>query len=390
MNTTTKVDPMSTLNDSFTELFGHSADACFAAPGRVNLIGEHTDYNEGFVLPFAIDRVANIALALRPAEAPRMLRMASTLGGPMAEADLGNLLAEDVTPWARYVAGVFWAFEKRRFTLPGAEILLDSTVPMGAGLSSSAAIECAVALALNEQLRLGLSREDLVLLCQDAENNFVGAPTGILDQSASLLSTADHALFLDCRTRESQQVNLPLEESGLQILVIDTRVSHSHDSGGYKELVAACTLGAKELGVNALRDVSPGRLPEARDMLHPDIFRRVRHIVTENQRVLDTIALLESEGPGSIGGLLLESHASMRDDFGISSVELDLAVDAAVAAGALGARMTGGGFGGSAIALVNASTAPAVSEHVLKEFAAAGFTTPEIFTVVPGPGARRL
>lgn len=385
-----KVDPMSTLNDSFAELFGHRADATFAAPGRVNLIGEHTDYNEGFVLPFAIDKVASIALSLLPAEAPRLVRMASTLGGTVVEADLDRLVAEEVTPWARYIAGVFWAFEQRGFTLPGADILLDSTVPVGAGLSSSAAIECAVALALNEQLRLGLTRMELVLLCQDAENNFVGAPTGILDQSASLLSTADHALFLDCRTREFKQANLPLAEAGLQILVIDTRVSHSHDSGGYKELVTACTQGAAELGVVALRDVAPGRLPEAKETLHPDIYRRVRHIVTENQRVLDTIELLEAEGPASIGDLLVQSHISMRDDFGISSVELDLAVDAAVAAGALGARMTGGGFGGSAIALVKASTAHAVSERILEEFSGAGFVTPEIFTVVPGPGARRL
>ena len=247
-----------------------------------------------------------------------------------------------------------------------------------------------MALALNEMLRLGLSREELVLLCQNAENNFVGAPTGTLDQSASLLSTADHALFLDCRTRESRQVNLPLEAEDLQILVIDTRVSHAHDSGGYKELVEACTRGARELGVPALRDVGPERLPEAKQLLHPDIYRRVRHIVTENQRVLDTIEQLDASGPAAIGDLLLASHASMRDDFGISCEELDLAVDAAMAAGALGARMTGGGFGGSAIALVESSQAQAVSERVLKDFAEAGYTTPEIFAVVPGPGAQRL
>ncbi|MGL3805279.1 galactokinase [Paeniglutamicibacter sp. R2-26] len=390
MSTPTKAEAMGTLTASFTELFGHAPDAHFAAPGRVNLIGEHTDYNDGYVLPFAIDREARVAVRIRPAGEPRLLRVASTRGGDLVEADLGALAARDTTPWARYVAGVFWAYGRRGFTLPGAEILLDSSVPIGAGLSSSAAIECAVALALNDLLDLGLGRQELVLLCQDAENNFVGAPTGILDQSASLLSTAEHALFLDCRTRASRQVELPLEAAGLRILVIDTRVSHAHDSGGYKELVEACTRGARELGVPALRDVPPERLPEARQTLHPGIYRRVRHIVTENRRVLDTVARLEAHGPAEIGDLLLESHASMRDDFGISSEELDLAVDAAMAAGALGARMTGGGFGGSAIALVEASRVDAVSERVLSDFAAAGHATPDLFTVAPGPGARRL
>ncbi|MBV1778084.1 galactokinase [Paeniglutamicibacter sp. ABSL32-1] len=381
---------MTTLADAFTALYGNAPEACFAAPGRVNLIGEHTDYNEGFVLPFAIDKVAGIGLRIRPRESGRLLRIASTRGGQVVEAQANGLVPSMVAPWARYVAGVFWAMEQRGFALPGADILLDSTVPVGAGLSSSAAIECAVALGLNEHLGLGLSREELVLICQLAENEFVGAPTGILDQSASLLSTPDHALFLDCRTRDARQVDLPLAASGLQVLVIDTRVSHSHDSGGYRELVLACTRGARELGVAALRDVGTERLDEARETLAPEIYRRVKHIVTENQRVLDTVELLESRGPAAIGGLLLASHASMRDDFGISCVELDLAVDTSMAAGAIGARMTGGGFGGSAIALIEASHAEGVSAAVRRAFAEAGYITPEIFSVVPGPGARRL
>lgn len=390
MQTNVKNESMAALQKSFLGLYGASPDACFAAPGRVNLIGEHTDYNHGYVLPFAIDRVATIALRIHSPATPRLLRVATSQGGPVIEVELSGMSPSAVKPWCRYVAGIFWALEQHGFIVPGADILLDSNVPIGAGLSSSAAIECAVALGLNEYLDLGISREDLVLICQQAENEFVGAPTGMLDQSASLLSTPEHALFLDCRTREAHQVGLPLAAAGLQVLVIDTRVSHAHDSGGYKELVRACTQGAQELGVSALRDVPVERLDEAKDTLEPEIFRRVKHIVTENQRVLDTVEALTSQGPAAIGELLSASHASMRDDFGISCAELDLAVGTALKAGALGARMTGGGFGGSAIALVEASRAANVSAAVLEAFASAGYITPEIFSVVPGPGARNL
>lgn len=383
-------DAVTSLAGTFAALYGAAPDAYFAAPGRVNLIGEHTDYNEGFVLPFAIDRVATIAIKLQETGGVRRLRVASTQGGPVVEATLDGLVPESVAPWARYVAGVFWALEQQGLPMPGADVLLDSSVPIGAGLSSSAAIECAVGLALNTQLGLGLSREELVLICQRAENDFVGAPTGILDQSASLLGTAEHALFLDCRSREAVHVQLPLEAAGLALLVIDTRVSHAHDSGGYKELVAACTRGAQELGVSALRDVGIERLVEAQQVLAPQIYRRVKHIVTENQRVLDTVELLGARGPAAIGPLLMASHVSMRDDFGISCDELDLAVDTAMAAGALGARMTGGGFGGSAIALIPAVRADDVSAAVREAFARANYLAPEIFSVIPGAGARQL
>ena len=225
-------------------------------------------------------------------------------------------------------------------------------MPSGAGLSSSAAIECAVATAFNELESAGLSPNELVLVGQRAENEVVGAPTGILDQSASLLSTDGHAVFLDCRTQESTLVPLDLAAAGLLILVVDTKVSHAHATGGYAARRASCELGAEVLGVAALRDVAAADLPEAAGLLDEETFRRVRHIVTENQRVLDTVAVLDDAGPAAIGALLTASHASMRDDFEISCPELDLAVDTALAHGALGARMTGGGFGGSAIALI--------------------------------------
>lgn len=388
------------LSAAFSTLFGGRPDGVWAAPGRVNLMGEHTDYNEGFVLPFALENSARVAVTLRPT-GPARLRAASlqgadpagtgqaALAGEIAEVDLTDLHPAGVAPWARYLAGVMWALQQRGHPVPGLDILLDSDVPSGAGLSSSAAIECAVALALDELLEIGIEREELVLVCQQAENDFVGAPTGILDQSASLLGTSGHALFLDCRSRVSRQVPLDLVAESLVLLVIDTRVVHAHESGGYKDLVAACARGAAGLGVAALRDVGPERLPEAAEVLDAPTFSRVRHIVTENQRVLETVAALEAEGPRTIGALLNASHASMRDDFGISCVELDAAVEAAQQAGALGARMTGGGFGGSAIALVDAAAAQTVGDAVRERFAADGYGSPEIFAVLPGAGARR-
>ena len=225
---------------------------------------------------------------------------------------------------------------------------------------------------------------------QRAENEVVGAPTGILDQSASLLSTDGHAVFLDCRTQKSTLVPLDLAAAGLLILVIDTKVTHAHATGGYAARRASCELGAEVLGVPSLRDLDAAGLPEAAGLLDAETFRRVRHIVTENQRVLDTVAVLGDAGPAAIGALLTASHVSMRDDFEISCPELDLAVDTALAHGALGARMTGGGFGGSAIALIPAAVEPAVRAAVKQAFADAGFQAPDIFAVSPAPGARRV
>ena len=330
-------------------VFGTAPDGVWQAPGRVNLIGEHTDYNEGFVLPFAIDRTARVAVRLRPDSAIRLL---STFGNQgLTTADAGSLDRGTAKGWTKYPLGVVWALQQRGFPVPGLDLLLDSDVPRGAGLSSSHAIECAVISALNELTAAGLDDRDMVLATQRAENDFVGAPTGIMDQSASLRGAAGHALFLDCRDQSSRLVPFDAEAAGLVLLVIDTKVSHSHAGGGYASRRASCELGAEVLGVKALRDVGLDDLEEASGLLDPETFRRVRHVVTENDRVLQVVGLLDSAGPAAIGPLLDASHASMRDDFEISCPELDLAVETARAAGAVGARMTGGGFGGSAIAL---------------------------------------
>ena len=372
---------------NFETTFGTAPDGVWAAPGRVNLIGEHTDYNEGFVLPFAIDRAAAVAIRRRHDNTARLISSYGDQG--MVTIDLDKLSHNTMKGWTAYPLGVVWVMRQMGIAIGGFDLYLHSTVPSGAGLSSSAAIECAVATAFNELESAGLGLNELVLVGQRAENEVVGAPTGILDQSASLLSTDGHAVFLDCRTQESRLVPLDLAAAGLLILVVDTKVTHAHATGGYAARRASCELGAQVLGVAALRDVAADELPEAAGLLDGETFRRVRHIVTENQRVLDTVGVLDDAGPAAIGALLTASHVSMRDDFEISCPELDLAVDTALGRGALGARMTGGGFGGSAIALIPAADEAAVGAAVVQAFADAGFRAPDIFAVSPAPGARR-
>ncbi|MDI9891232.1 galactokinase [Microbacterium sp. IEGM 1404] len=367
------------------------AAGVWSAPGRANLIGEHTDYNEGFVLPFAIAQRTAAAVALRDDD---VIRVRSTFSADAVEVSLADLdarIAAGGLDWAGYPLGVAWAL---RAAAPdaaarGVDIALASEVPVGAGLSSSAAIEGAVASALNDVWGAGLDKVALARVGRTAENDAVGAPTGIMDQMASMLGEADAATFLDCRTLETRPVALGFAEAGLAILVVDTLVEHAHSSGGYRERRASCEKGAAAFGVPALRDLTVDDLPRAAEILDDVTFRRVRHIVTENQRVLDTVTALDADGPRAIGDLLTASHASMRDDFEISVPELDLAVETALAAGALGARMTGGGFGGAAIALIPTELVPAATEAVHAAFAASGFRAPNVFTVTPSEGARR-
>jgi galactokinase len=378
----------------FEAVFGRAPDGLWSAPGRVNLIGEHTDYNFGFVLPFAIDRRTLVALGVRE---DRVLRIASTFADEAVEIALDELQESELASgalggWSAYPLGVAWALGQAGADLtavPGLDLFIDSDVPVGAGLSSSAAIECAIALALNDVWQLGLDRPALARVGQHAENVAVGAPTGIMDQSASLLGAADHAVFLDCRSLESELVPLGLAEAGLAILVIDTGVTHAHASGGYGERRASCEQGAAALGVSSLRALTLDDLPRAQRELDPVVFRRVRHVVTENQRVIDTVAVLRAEGARGIGELLDASHRSMRDDFEISVPELDLAVETAVAAGALGARMTGGGFGGAAIALVRLDDLSRVQVAVDNAFGEHGYGQPDTFLVTASDGATR-
>ena len=371
----------------FVEVYGAQPSGIWSAPGRVNLIGEHTDYNLGFVLPFAINRRTVVALGIRD---DGMIGVASAYADAIAEIAIADLAPEKLRGWAAYPLGVAWAMGQHGADLsavPGVNLYVESTVPVGAGLSSSAAIESAVAIALNDVWQLGFDRKTLAAVGQLAENKAVGAPTGIMDQSASLLGKRDHAVFLDCRSLESHLVQLGFSEAGLELLIIDTGVKHSHATGGYRERRASCEAGARALEVDSLRDLTVADLPRARNLLDDVTYRRVRHVITENQRVLDTVDRLRTEGPLAIGELLDASHVSMRDDFEISVPELDLAVETAQANGAIGARMTGGGFGGAAIALVPSSGVSRIQVAVDGAFAEHGYAQPTMFTVTAADGA---
>ncbi|MFR9795954.1 galactokinase [Streptomyces sp. MS06] len=376
--------------ERFGELYGSGPEGVWAAPGRVNLIGEHTDYNDGFVMPFALPHTAVAAVSRRK---DGLLRLHSAdVEGGVARIRLDEAVPESDRDWTAYPAGVAWALRAAGHDVTGADVHLESTVPAGAGLSSSAALEVVVALALNDLFGLGLSGSGLARLCRHAENAYVGAPVGIMDQTASACCRAGHALFLDTRDLSRQQIPFDLAAEGLRLLVVDTRVQHSHSGGEYGKRRAGCERAAALLGVDALRDVAHGELDVALDRLggEEELRRLVRHVVTENHRVEQVAELLDSGGTRAIGPVLVEGHASLRDDFRISCAELDLVVDTALAAGALGARMTGGGFGGSAIVLVEVGDVAAVTRAVEEAFTAASFRAPRVCEAVPSAGAVRL
>lgn len=376
-----------TVRSGFAELFGYEPTGVWSAPGRVNLIGEHTDYNEGFVFPFAINRRTFAAVALRT---DGIARVASSFTDQVVDIPVSEISRESVSGWSAYPLGVVWALKQiGNANQTGFDIYLESDVPVGAGLSSSAAIECAVAIALNELWSVGLDRRTLARVCQLAENEIVGAPTGIMDQSASLLGELDHGVFLDCQDLSAQVIDLGFAREGLELLIIDTKVEHRHADGGYGSRRAACEAGAAALGVSSLRGATVADLDRAKALLDDVTFRRVRHVITENDRVGETVRVLREAGPRAIGDLMYASHVSMRDDFEISVDELDTAVETSLRHGAVGARMTGGGFGGAAIALAPLEKVSEISRSVTAEFEALGYAKPDIFVVSAAPGAHR-
>jgi galactokinase len=373
----------------FEETFGGKPDGYWWAPGRVNLIGEHTDYNDGYVLPLALPQ--GIIAAARLSRAPTLrVRSRQERGG--AEIPLAAITPQSVDGWFAYIAGVAWAFRQSGHDIPGLEMVIDSNLPTGAGLSSSAALECAVAMAWNDLSPLDLSRHELAAIARRSENEVVGAPTGIMDQIASLYGRNNRLVFLDTRSMVVSHVPFDLSTAGLALLVIDSRTPHALVDSEYAERRKTCALAAKQLCVPALRDIPFENLDNALAGLSDELMRRrVRHVVTEDQRVLDTVARLETgHDPRQIGPILAASHISMRDDFNITVPQVDVAVVAALDAGAFGARMTGGGFGGSVVALVDADQTTGVFHAVQVAYAAAGYLAPVGFTATPSTGAHRL
>jgi galactokinase len=374
--------------DSFRDAFGRAPAGVWSAPGRVNLMGEHTDYNGGYVLPFAINLRTYAAVSRRDDGLVSVQSLQKP--GEVVESAVHDLSPDTDTGWAGYALGVLWALAGAGHDVGGLDIVLDGQVPSGSGLSSSAALECAVGLAAVELYDIDIALDELARIAQYAENNFVGVPCGLMDQMAACVCRADHALFFDVRDDVREQEPFAPQDDGLTVLVIDTRAVHAHAGGGYADRRQSCEEAARQLGVAYLRDVPMSSLEDALARLDSDILRRrARHIITENDRVLRTVELLSSGRVREIGPILTESHASMRDDFEISVPELDTAVEAALAAGALGARMTGGGFGGSAIALIRAADLDDVTRTVDVAFAEKEFRAPQIWAPRASAGAAR-
>jgi len=372
---------MSSIARKFLETFGEEVDLIAAAPGRVNLIGEHIDYSQGFVLPFAIKDRTFAAIRKRD---DAMVRIASA----QRRNKIVTVNINDVKPglkgeWERYALGVLWALGLDS----GMDLLIDGQVPLGAGLSSSAALECAVATAVNHRFDLGFDLATLARLTQRAENEYVGVPCGIMDQSVSLMATAGFALLLDCRDLSTRNIPFDVAASGLELLIIDTQAHHALTDGGYAERRATCDSVVAKLQLGSLRDLSMEQLAAQEDQLSAVEFLRARHAVTEMKRVLDCVDALSAADFPEVGRLLNASHASLRDDYTVSSLELNVAVEAAKGAGALGSRMVGGGFGGSAIALIEVSRSQETIAAIEKAFVSRKFKVPRFFTSLPSQGA---
>jgi galactokinase len=374
----------------FHQVFGYQCAGVWSAPGRVNLIGEHTDYNNGLVLPFAIDARVSVAATLTT---DGLMQVVSAQQDGVVHSESVTGLAPGsagATGWPAYVYGAVWVLREQGHQLPGLHLALDSTVPSGAGLSSSAAIECATMRAVSDLLGLALSVEQIARNAQLAENNFVGMPCGLMDQMASAACTAGHALFFDTGFQTAQQVPFDPTAEDLTMLVVDTKVKHALTDGEYANRRVACESAAAELGISSLRELGVDDLAAVSGRLSSELLRRrVRHVVTENARVAGVVNLLLAGKIANIGGHLTGSHQSLRDDYEVSDPALDLAVETALVNGALGARMTGGGFGGSAIALVPDAFVDDVTSAIHAAFRAEMRTPTVISSVLPGPGARR-
>jgi galactokinase len=382
----------------FARCYGCEPEGIWFAPGRVNLLGG-PDYNEVFVLPFALG--AGVYAAASRRGDGRIALASRQAGGAPVLLPSGALAPGSVGGWAAYPAGAAWALREAGHLVGGADVAIDADLPAGAGLSSSAALGCAAALALTGLYGLRVPGRELAALARRGENDFAGVPTGIMDQLAAFLCRAGHALLLDCRTGEGTAIPLSPADAGLALLVIDTRVRHALADGRYAARRQACADAAAMLGVRSLRDVTDdaGALARLAGQAARAAFggqvaqvsqRAVRHVISESRRVLAAAELLRAGDQAGIGPLLTASHRSLRDQFEVSWPQADAAVEAAVGAGAAGARMTGGGFGGSVIALAPAGRAGQIREAVAERFARRGWPAPRYLDAVPSGAARRI
>ena len=373
---------MHPLATKFHEIFGAAPELIASAPGRVNLIGEHVDFLDGFVLPFAISDATTVAIARNSSNKVRCASIQKK--GAVSTVNCADIAPKSGEAWTRYPIGVLWSLGIKT----GIDILVDGQVPLGAGLSSSAALECAIATAINELFDLGLTLPELARAAQRAENIYVGMPCGIMDQSVSLMATQGNALLLDTRDLSIEQIPFNIAPLGLELLVIDTQVHHALVDGGYAERRASCEKAISDLGISSLRDISITDFVARKSELDAKTFIRAFHGITEMQRVLDAVALLKAGDFVGFGEIVTAAHISLRDNYTVSCPELNLAVDTALKFGALGSRMIGGGFGGSAIALIKAKDSELIKNEVKSAFMAKRFKSPRFFSALPSSGAK--
>ncbi|MEY4300724.1 MAG: hypothetical protein RIR25_1960 [Verrucomicrobiota bacterium] len=381
-------DLASHVASEFEKLYGRPPRWIAAAPGRVNIIGEHTDYNDGFVLPMAIEYYSVMA-ADRPVDSREVITLRSTLEAEVATIDLTLPVRPAAPKWGNYPRGVVAGFQERGIQPGGLDVLLHSTVPLGSGLSSSAALEVCTATLLEAVTGTTLDPVDKALLCQKAEHDFAGVPCGIMDQFISALGREGHLLLLDCRTRTTELV--PMNDPSVALLIINTNVKHELSGGEYAERRAQCEEAARNLGVESLRDVTAVQLEAGKRKMSETVYRRARHVIGEIGRTVHAAGSVRQSDWPAVGQLMYASHAALRDDYEVSCEELDVVVKIAEAigeqGGVYGCRMTGGGFGGCCVALVKASAVDDISEKITADYKARTGIAATIFASRPAAGA---
>jgi len=377
------------LARQFQKTYGRAPRWFVGAPGRVNVIGEHTDYNDGFVLPMAIERYAVMVADLAPASASPVITIRDTQFNETVTIDISKPVAKGQPKWSNYIRGVVAGFQQRGEKIPALDIAMISTVPLGGGLSSSAALEVCTATLLESVLGKKMDPVQKALLCQKAEHEFAGVPCGIMDQFISVMGRENHLLLLDCRSRKTELV--PMSDPSVQLLIANTNVKHELGSGEYAKRRAQCETAAKILGVSSLRDATGAALEDARDKMDPVVYRRARHVIGEIERTVHAAEGIRASNWPTVGQLMYASHASLRDDYEVSCKELDAIVEIAeaigVKGGVWGCRMTGGGFGGCAVALVKTDVVDAVSKKIAADYKKKTGIEATIFVSRPASGA---